>query len=57
MFALKLLNQYLFKMSKKIVVIGPESTGKTILCQKLALHYKVEWIPEYARKYIENLKT
>lgn len=36
------------------VVIGPESTGKTTLCQELALHYQSAWIPEYARTYLEQ---
>ncbi len=38
----------------KIVIVGPESTGKTWLCEQLALHYKVPWIPEYARTYLEQ---
>ncbi|MDR0794343.1 MAG: AAA family ATPase [Chitinophagaceae bacterium] len=37
---------------KKIVVIGPESTGKTTLCQSLAQHYNTLWCPEYAREYL-----
>ncbi|MFT3936779.1 MAG: AAA family ATPase [Chitinophagaceae bacterium] len=37
---------------KKIVVIGPESTGKSTLCEKLAAHYKTSWCPEYAREYL-----
>lgn len=36
----------------KIVAIGPESTGKSILCEKLAAHYKTEWVKEYAREYL-----
>lgn len=40
---------------KKIVVIGPESTGKSSIAAKLAAHYQVEWVPEYARAYIEKL--
>lgn len=40
---------------KKIVLIGPESTGKTSLCEQLAQHFNAEWIPEYARTYVENL--
>lgn len=42
---------------KKIVVIGPESTGKSTLCQKLADHYKTLWVPEYAREYLEKNGT
>lgn len=37
---------------KKIVVIGPESTGKSTLCQQLAQHYNAVWCPEYAREYL-----
>ncbi|MEO6637113.1 MAG: ATP-binding protein [Ginsengibacter sp.] len=37
---------------KKIVIIGPESTGKTTLCRQLAEHYKTQWVPEYAREYL-----
>jgi len=37
---------------KKIVVIGPESTGKSTLCEALALHYQTKWVPEYAREFL-----
>ena len=37
---------------KKIVIIGPESTGKSTLCEKLARHYHTNWCPEYAREYL-----
>ena len=37
---------------KKIVVIGPESTGKSTLCEKLAAHYQSVWVKEYAREYL-----
>lgn len=37
---------------KKIVVIGPESTGKSTLCERLAKHYDTIWCPEYAREYL-----
>ncbi len=37
---------------KKVVVIGPESTGKSTLCRQLADHYGVSWVPEYARQYL-----
>ena len=39
---------------KKIVVVGPESTGKSTLCEKLAAHYNTLWVPEYAREYLEK---
>ena len=37
---------------KKIVIIGPECTGKSTLSQQLALHYQTIWCPEYARDYL-----
>jgi NadR type nicotinamide-nucleotide adenylyltransferase len=40
---------------KKVVVIGPESTGKSTLSEQLAAHYNTIWVPEYARQYIEEL--
>ena len=39
-------------MMKKIVVIGPESTGKSTLCEQLAQHYDSLWCPEFAREYL-----
>jgi nicotinamide riboside kinase len=41
-------------MIKKIVAIGPESTGKSTLCEQLARHYKTTWCPEYAREYLNQ---
>jgi len=37
---------------KKIVIIGPESTGKSTMCSLLARHYKTLWVEEYAREYL-----
>ncbi|MGJ7030829.1 AAA family ATPase [Niabella hirudinis] len=37
---------------KKVVIIGPESTGKSHLCAALAAHYSTRWCPEYARDYL-----
>lgn len=39
-------------MIKKIVAIGPESTGKSSLCKALAAHYKTVYAKEYAREYL-----
>jgi len=39
-------------MLKKIVIIGPESTGKSTLCEQLAQHYETTWCPEFAREYL-----
>ncbi len=38
----------------KVVLFGPESTGKTTLAAQLADHYKTEWVPEYAREYLQD---
>lgn len=39
----------------RIVIIGPESTGKTTLCQQLAEKLRCEFVPEYARKYLDEI--
>lgn len=49
-------NGYKMKNPYKIVISGPESTGKTNLSIALAKHYNTIWIPEYARNYISGLK-
>jgi NadR type nicotinamide-nucleotide adenylyltransferase len=36
----------------KIVVLGPESTGKSTLCKSLSHHYHSLWCPEYAREFL-----
>jgi len=38
----------------KIVLYGPESTGKTTLARQLATHYRTLWVPEYAREYLQD---
>ncbi len=45
-----------FTPLKKIVLTGPESTGKTTLAAKLATHFQSRWVPEYARAYIDQLE-
>ncbi|MFK7906344.1 MAG: AAA family ATPase [Chitinophagales bacterium] len=39
----------------KVVLTGPESTGKSTLSKKLAAHYQTVCVPEYARFYIAAL--
>ena len=38
----------------KVVLFGPESTGKTTLSMQLARHYNSVWVPEYARDYLQE---
>jgi len=49
------MNAFELPAIKKVVVIGPECTGKSELSKFLAEHFKTEWVPEYARNYIDNL--
>jgi len=37
---------------KKVIIIGPESTGKSTLSRQLAEHYNTVWCPEFAREYL-----
>lgn len=38
----------------RIVLFGPESTGKTTLAKQLAEHFKTLWVPEYMREYLQQ---
>lgn len=37
---------------KKVVILGPESTGKSTMCKMLAEHFNTIWVKEYAREYL-----
>lgn len=39
--------------TKRVCVIGAESTGTTTLARLLAAHYETVWVPEYGRLYTE----
>ncbi len=39
----------------KIVLFGPESTGKTTLSIQLAKHYNTVWAEEFARPYLQRV--
>ena len=39
----------------KVVVTGPESSGKSTLCEVLADHFQTRYVPEYAREYLNSL--
>ena len=38
---------------RKVVIIGPESTGKSTLSEALAHELQTLWVPEYARAYLQ----
>ncbi len=38
----------------KVVLFGPESTGKTTTAKRLAAHFKTEWVEEYMREYLQG---
>jgi NadR type nicotinamide-nucleotide adenylyltransferase len=38
----------------RVVLFGPESTGKTTLSKQLARYYNTVWAPEYAREYLQK---
>ena len=39
----------------KIIVTGPESSGKTTLCKALSQHFQLTFSIEYAREYLDAL--
>lgn len=43
------------KKIKKIILTGPESTGKSTLAKQLAQEYNTVWVQEFARTYLEGL--
>lgn len=40
---------------KKVVIIGPECTGKSELSDYLAKEFSTVWVEEYARHYLDQL--
>lgn len=41
----------------RVVVTGPESTGKTTLARLLAERFSTAWVPEFARAYLDRRHT
>ena len=37
---------------KKVCIVGPESSGKSVLARDLAAHYGTTFVPEFAKGYI-----
>ncbi len=51
-------NQAQYTMQEKLIkiaIVGPESTGKSIMTETLAAHFDTVCVPEYARQYCEGL--
>lgn len=42
---------------KRVVVVGPESTGKSTLVKNLATYFNAEYVEEYGRTYTNNKCT
>jgi NadR type nicotinamide-nucleotide adenylyltransferase len=40
---------------KRILILGPESTGKSTLAEDLASYFEEPWVPEFAREYLEKI--
>ena len=38
----------------RVVLFGPESSGKTTLASALAKAFETEWVPEFARNYLQQ---
>ncbi len=49
------INLALVQSQKRVVIIGPESTGKSTLSRQLAEYFSTSWAGEYARTYLETL--
>jgi NadR type nicotinamide-nucleotide adenylyltransferase len=39
--------------TRRVVITGSESTGKTTLARDLAAHFGAPWVPEFARSYAD----
>jgi len=40
---------------ERILILGPESTGKSTLSNDLSVEFGEPWVPEFAREYLEKL--
>ncbi len=45
-----------FMKEIRIVITGPECTGKSTLSERLASYFDTLYVPEYAREYVTNLQ-
>ena len=42
-------------MTHRIAILGPESSGKSVLCHELASRFNSVAVPEYARTYLNEI--
>jgi NadR type nicotinamide-nucleotide adenylyltransferase len=42
------------ELVRRVVVAGPESTGKTTLARELGAHFATAWVPEFARDHLDR---
>ncbi len=40
---------------KRILILGPESTGKSTLASDLSSYFGEPWVPEFAREYLQKI--
>ena len=40
---------------KRILILGPESSGKSTLAEALARYFQEPYVPEFARQYLQDL--
>jgi HTH-type transcriptional repressor of NAD biosynthesis genes len=41
-------------LARRVVVAGPESTGKTTLAREMAARFSTAWVPEFARGHLDR---
>ncbi|MEE2700246.1 MAG: ATP-binding protein [Bacteroidota bacterium] len=41
----------------KVIITGPESSGKTTLCKALSEHFNISFVEEFSRKYLDRNGT
>ena len=42
-------------MLKKIAIVGPEASGKSVLAKELAQYFNTSYAEEYSREYLEEV--
>jgi len=42
---------------RRVALLGPESTGKSVLAEQLAERFHTTWVPEYGREYTAHMDS